>query len=849
MPTRLPLMPLHTGSRYLRLPFLIAAIAVVTATTWILGWRYVEQSLITMAKEGLALGARDIAADLDRVLFERFGDIRILSKVVSNRVERDVAYMQAHISWMLDTYKVYHWLAIVDRNGRLVASSSPALIGKNMSGTKWFKETKARAASKLDATYIGEVEAFDTERGAPDALSFSAAIYDGMGKFQGVVTSRVSLAMLEDVALGTIRTLQTNNSVLANIEYQIVDQEGRAYIDSDLEHKGRTVLPAHLPSIDLSLQNDSGSIEEVHYRRQVPVLTGYSRTRGWGQSDQFQWTVLLRMTTASLIEPIHSYHLRIGAAGLAILLPIFGLLIWMQQRLRQEWLVARGERLRATSAQAQYHVLLQTTDQGIFGLDAGGRCTFVNRAAVEMLGYEPSELLGQPLHDVLYHGAGNPCVPDTCPLQQAFTKGRRYRLAEHVLWKKDGSPLDVEGSAFRLGDSRSPTTFVVTFMDILERKQRTEALLQYQEQLQSLASQLRKTEEDVRQRLATDLHDNLAQMLALCRMKLGSLHRTAPEAEKPALTSVVDLINDALRYTRELMSDLRPPMLGDERDLGAAVQWVTEKLERYGLAVTVLDDHKAKPLNPDVLRIAYQSLHELLFNVLKHAGTASAIVVLRRFGRYFVMEVRDQGAGFRETAFKGPTRQGGFGLFNMREQIQRAGGRMRIKSAPSTGSRVVIVLPLRAEPAVPHTGGPAAEGGEQMPSHAAEKHATIRILLVDDHQIMREGLRTMIEGEKDCEVIAEAGDGQMAVELASTLRPDVIVMDINMPRVNGLEATRRIKRMLPEIAIIGLSVQEDPTLEQFMYDAGASAYLSKGTAFNLVCDTIRQAYVKQQQHA
>jgi CheY-like chemotaxis protein/anti-sigma regulatory factor (Ser/Thr protein kinase) len=290
-------------------------------------------------------------------------------------------------------------------------------------------------------------------------------------------------------------------------------------------------------------------------------------------------------------------------------------------------------------------------------------------------------------------------------------------------------------------------------------------------------------------------------------------------------------------------------MLGDERDLGAAIQWVTEKLERYGLTVTVIDDHKHKPLDADVLRIAYQSLHELLFNVLKHAGTASATVLLRRFGHYFIMEVRDRGAGFREAALRAPTGQGGFGLFNMREQIQRAGGRMKIKSSPSSGSRVIIVLPLQVGTPVVQTGGPAAEAGESLSPHPTEKHATIRILLVDDHQIMREGLRSMIEGEKDCEVIAEAGDGQMAVELATTLRPDVIVMDINMPRVNGLEATRRIKRMMPEIAVIGLSVQEDPTLEQFMYEAGASAYLSKGTAFNLVCDTIRQAYFKQQQHA
>jgi DNA-binding NarL/FixJ family response regulator len=105
---------------------------------------------------------------------------------------------------------------------------------------------------------------------------------------------------------------------------------------------------------------------------------------------------------------------------------------------------------------------------------------------------------------------------------------------------------------------------------------------------------------------------------------------------------------------------------------------------------------------------------------------------------------------------------------------------------------------------------------------------------------MRQGLRSLLEGEPGFEVAAEAMDGELAVQLAESLHPDVILMDINMPKLNGVEATRRIKHRFPEIAVIGLSMHEDPKLEQLMSEAGASAYLSKGKAFNTVCDTIRR---------
>ncbi len=106
-----------------------------------------------------------------------------------------------------------------------------------------------------------------------------------------------------------------------------------------------------------------------------------------------------------------------------------------------------------------------------------------------------------------------------------------------------------------------------------------------------------------------------------------------------------------------------------------------------------------------------------------------------------------------------------------------------------------------------------------------------RILLADDHEIMRQGLRSLIEKEADLEVVAEAEDGRTAVTLARKLAPDVVVMDIGMKDLNGIEATRQILAESPRIKIIALSVHRDRRFVEEMLKAGASGYLLKEGAW------------------
>ena len=115
----------------------------------------------------------------------------------------------------------------------------------------------------------------------------------------------------------------------------------------------------------------------------------------------------------------------------------------------------------------------------------------------------------------------------------------------------------------------------------------------------------------------------------------------------------------------------------------------------------------------------------------------------------------------------------------------------------------------------------------------------IHILLADDHQIVREGLRALVSAQEGMTVVGEASNGRTAVEQVRALHPDVVVMDVGMPDLNGIEATRRILAESPRCKIVGLSMHSDRRFLSEMLKAGATAYLLKDSAFEELSSAIR----------
>jgi NarL family two-component system response regulator LiaR len=115
----------------------------------------------------------------------------------------------------------------------------------------------------------------------------------------------------------------------------------------------------------------------------------------------------------------------------------------------------------------------------------------------------------------------------------------------------------------------------------------------------------------------------------------------------------------------------------------------------------------------------------------------------------------------------------------------------------------------------------------------------IKILIADDHAFVREGTRRILEQEPDLEVVAEAGNGEEAVMLASDLKPDVAIIDVAMPKLDGIEATRRIKALCPDVVVLVLSAYDDDQFVFGLLEAGAAGYLLKSVRGHEIVDAIR----------
>ncbi|MFO7914057.1 MAG: response regulator, partial [Desulfotignum sp.] len=219
------------------------------------------------------------------------------------------------------------------------------------------------------------------------------------------------------------------------------------------------------------------------------------------------------------------------------------------------------------------------------------------------------------------------------------------------------------------------------------------------------------------------------------------------------------------------------------------------------------------------------------------SGVKSARLEVVRDTEQLRVTVSDQGAGFDPRAALKD--EGiGFGLFSIQERLQLMGGSIEIESSPGNGAALSLIVPLETKEEIKDE--VIRKIRAEMKKNKPDENK-IRILVVDDHTVVRQGISALMNFHPDIEMVGEAGDGREAVEKARELHPDVILMDINMPKMDGIQATRIISSELPVVRIVGLSMHDKQDQADQMIRAGASAYCTKDGSTDEILSAIRRS--------
>jgi PAS domain S-box-containing protein len=369
--------------------------------------------------------------------------------------------------------------------------------------------------------------------------------------------------------------------------------------------------------------------------------------------------------------------------------------------------------------------------------------------------------------------------------------------------------------------------------------ERTAEVKQQAERLHALAAELSQAEQRERKRLATILHDHIQQLLVAAQMHLSLVKHADSSRLEPAIQGVQSIIREAIDASRSLAVDLSPPIL-HQGGLGPGLGWLATRMEKKNLfKIRVRADSDAEPASEPMRLLLFESVRELLLNAVKHSGAHEAnVTMIRTPENWTRITVADNGGGFDpEAAGSHPS---GLGLFGIQQRLTYMGGRFEIDSAPGRGTRVTLMAPLEKpdrESLAPEVKAPKLM--EKGHSASRPDNKKICILLVDDHSIVRKGLSSLLQLEPDLEIVAEAQDGEQALELAGHFTPDVVVTDVSLPGMDGVALTRALRRKLPGIKVLGLSMHIEKDIAEAMREAGAAGYLTKGGLLEDLIEAIR----------
>ena len=489
------------------------------------------------------------------------------------------------------------------------------------------------------------------------------------------------------------------------------------------------------------------------------------------------------------------------------------------------------DRKRAEEAlrksEERYRVIYDSLSDGVARTELGGTITDANPAFARMLGYDLEELRGKTIEDITvpaYHDEERRRI-------RSAVMGESGPPLEKEYVRKDGERVSVEirGTVERDAGGE-PMGLVAVVTDITERKRAQQAM-----------RELAVVEE--RNRFAREIHDTLAQSLTGIVVQLGlamSWDNGDRQAGYPQIRSAQALAKETLDDARRSVWNLRPRSL-EAASLSEAIRQEIARAEQEGFHISLeVIGEPPESIERSNELAAFRIVQEALSNVRRHAGTSTAAVRISFGATDVLLQISDEGVGFDPTAPLGTLSSsgGGFGLTSMQERARMADGSLEVHSGPDVGTRVEARIPyVTDEEDSQVQTSPSDSTPRQQPTSKK-----IGVLIVDDHPLVRQGIRSMLDGSDDFAVAGEAEDGEQALGLIETLKPEVVLMDIQMPVLDGVQAVRRLQELGLKTRVLLLSVyaKDDYIVEGLR--AGARGYLLKDVGRDDLMKAIRTVH-------
>jgi two-component system response regulator NreC len=364
------------------------------------------------------------------------------------------------------------------------------------------------------------------------------------------------------------------------------------------------------------------------------------------------------------------------------------------------------------------------------------------------------------------------------------------------------------------------------------------------QRLQALLRRLVQMQESERQQVARQLSEDVEHILAGLKMILGTTRRLPADANRPALLEAEKLINQLTMTVRALSFDLRPMALDDLGLLPALLQYFDRYIAQTEIKIDLRHAGLQRHLPQEVSGAAFRIVQEALTNIARHTAVREASVLAWVDQDVLRLQIEDKGNGFDLE----PTLNSGkaLGLTRMHGHAALLGGHLTLQSSRGAGTRVSGSLPIADSHSEPEqaarsaVSAPYAAGALYAKNASPKEVRSITVVLADRHDLIRQGMHSLLETEPSFAVVGEAADGWAALELVNRLHPSVLIVDFSLPGLSGTDVTRNITKRFPQTRVLMLSSQTEEGYVLESLKSGAAGYALKQSGIEELIQAVRE---------